>query len=347
MTPPVTRLFLAFALVALVSACRAEEPLPFTPEYAGDLMARVNGDAILKNEVLAKMGRKIEGIRNVNRGRPEEFKRDFLEFFDRTLISMVSDRVVSQKAKSRGFSISDEEVESREREIVRERAGGDREKWKEMLAQSDLTMTEWHELIKAEMTEEVVLSSWMDNSAIFVQPGVALAYFNANPGEFQHPERVKLRVLCFRGQRGSEDRALRLADSLRRQVEAGADFAGLTKWSDSDVQRDAPVDLEWRTRKDLEDPLADAVFKASEGTIVGPVKGESGIYLARVEGREEARKISFEDAQKGIMDQLRSKRWREQMEEATMKLMSESVVEFKPEHLRQWFELQKERREGR
>lgn len=334
----------ATLLLAVASSIRAEEPLPLPYPYEN--MAQVNGEVILKGQVIKKLGRRIEGLRNAARS-PEEFAKDLQHEFDNALIGLVSETAVRQEAKKHHLEVSDEEVDVREREIVQERAGGDREKFKELIGQSGLGITEWRGMLREELLEEMVVREKLDTTAIFVTPREALQFYKDHPGDFRHAERVRLTVLKIAWRRGAEDRALRQAEGLRRQVEAGADFKGLTQWSDSDVRRDAPVDLDWRTRADLDPALADAAFAAAAGTFVGPIKGESGMYLARIEGREDAKEIPFEEAQQAIMGHLRSLKYRDQCKVATLRLMTEAVIEFKPEHLQHWFEGEKAKVQGR
>lgn len=322
-------------LLVLPLAAAAEEPLPLPYPYEN--MAQVNGEVILKRDVLKLLGRRVEGLRNAARS-PEEFARDLQEEFDRALWRLVGDTVVRQQAKKDLIEVSEEEVDVREREIVQELAGGDREKFKELIAQSGLGISEWRARLKEQICEEIVLHRRIDSNASFVPPAAVADYYASHPAEFRRPDRVRLTLLRLSPRRGAEERALRLAEGLKRQVEAGADFKGLTRWSDEEVQRDAPVDLDWRTRGDLEPALADAAFGAAEGALVGPIRGESGIYLARVEGREPGKDVSFEDAQAGIIRKLRSEQWREQYEEARLKLMTAAVIQFKPEHLQRWYE---------
>ncbi len=338
------RFRLAAPLLLAAALARAEEPLPLPYNYEN--MAQVNGEVILKGQVIRKLGRRVEGLRNAARS-PEEFARDLKEEFDKALIELVSEVVVKQEAKKNHIEVSEEEVDVREREIVQERAGGDREKFKELIAQSGLGITEWRGMLRDELRQEMVVRDRLDSTSVFVTPDEAIQFYKDHPAEFRHPERVKLVVLKIAWRRGAEERAVRLAEALRRQVEAGADFKGLSQWSDADVQRDAPVDLDWRTREDLDPALAKAAFDAAPGTFVGPVKGESGMYLARVDAREEAKAVPFEDAQQPIMGHLRALKYRRAYEEATQKLMTEAVIEFKPEHLKRWFEGLKEKAQGR
>ncbi len=335
---------LSAAFLAAASQGRAEEPLPLPYPYEN--MAQVNGEVILKGQVVKKLGRRIEGLRNAARS-AEEFAKDLQAEFDNALIALVSETVVRQEAKKNHLVVSDEEVDVREREIVEERAGGDREKFKELIGQSGLGITEWRGMLRDQVLEETVVRGKLDSTAVFVTPREAFQFYKDHPEDFRHAERVRLTVLKIAWRRGAEERAVRLAEGLRRQVEAGADFKGLSKWSDAEVQRDAPVDLDWRTREDLDPALAGAAFSAEVGTFVGPVKGESGMFLARIEGKEAAKEVPFEEAQQAIMGHLRSLKYRDQYKAATLLLMTEAVIEFKPEHLQRWFEGEKAKALGR
>ncbi|MCE9584903.1 MAG: peptidyl-prolyl cis-trans isomerase [Planctomycetes bacterium] len=333
------------AVLALAGCVSAEEPLPLP--FTEGWVAKVNGDPILASDVITKMGDRIAGLRN-SHPRREDFARELELLFDQTLYRLALDRVVQQKAKRMNIQVSDDEVETEVKEEIKREADGNREKFVEQIAQKGFSMSSYKDVLKSQMLGERILGGNIDHTATFVRPEEVFAFFKDHPELFTRQERVRPRVLRIvaRGP-GAADKALRYAEGLKRQVEAGADFAGLVKWSEGDVEREAPVDLEWRERGDLDPVLVQPVFDAEVGAIVGPVQGETGVYLVKVEGHEASTTVSFETAQSAISSEIRREKVRIEIARADHQLLKEAVVEFRVERCRHWYEDQAEDGAGR
>ena len=328
----------------LVLASLPASRLSFAEEKASDLpipypqgrIAQVNEDVILTSDVENAIRDLVPGLRNTWPN-PEKFAQELAILFDRQLVSMVHDRVIDQEAHKNRITVSDAELDVRERELVEDEAGGDRERYKALIAQQGRTISTWRETLRQRMVREKLIMAMYDRAGLYVSPEDIRVYYRQHPEEFKHPERVRPRILrIVAGSPAASDRARRTAEGLRRQLDAGADFAALSRWSDPDPEQ-AQEEPDWRVRGDLDPALEDAVFASKPGTLIGPVAGKDGFYIARVEAREPAKVETFEEAQSRILRRLQNPKFQKAIMELEDKLLEKAYVWVGPDHLKPLF----------
>ena len=139
-------------------------------------------------------------------------------------------------------------------------------------------------------------------------------YFEANRGEFLHPEQIEVEEILVESE--SE------AAELRRRIESGADFGALAR---SRSLR-SPEVRDDRGRFHLhqyESPrfggLVEAVVDAEAGQLTGPVEVEEGFTLFRILSRER-RQESWEEARARATSKLRRQRHRRAFNEYMQEL---------------------------
>ena len=139
-------------------------------------------------------------------------------------------------------------------------------------------------------------------------------YFEANRGEFLHPEQIEVEEILV----DSESEAA----ELRRRIEAGADFGALA----GARSLRSPEVRDERGRFHLhqyESPrfggLVEAVVDAEAGELTGPVEVEEGFSLFRILSRER-RQETWEEARARATSKLRRQRQRRAFNEYMQEL---------------------------
>ena len=139
-------------------------------------------------------------------------------------------------------------------------------------------------------------------------------YFEANRGEFLHPEQIEVEEILVESE--SE------AAELRRRIEAGSDFGALAR---EHSQRSLEIrDDEGRFHVHrYEAPrfggLVEAVVDAEAGELTGPVEVEEGYSLFRILSRER-RQETWEEARARATSKLRRQRQRRAFNEYMQEL---------------------------
>jgi len=130
----------------------------------------------------------------------------------------------------------------------------------------------------------------------------ARAFYDGNPSSFERPEQRRVRHILIAG---VDDASRAKAEDVLRQLNAGADFAALAQKDSADTGSAAKGgDLGWFGRGRMVAEFDQAVFSATPGETVGPVKTTFGYHIIRVEAAREAGKVPFDDVGGAIIEQL-------------------------------------------
>ena len=133
---------------------------------------------------------------------------------------------------------------------------------------------------------------------------------------YRASEEVKVSHILFDTRTHDADAALSRADEARAKLVAGADFAALAKEvSDDRTARENGGELGWFGRGRMDPDFTNAAFALkSVGDLSEPVRSRFGYHLIRLEGRQPARQLSFDEVKDRIMADLRTSYIKDQRE---------------------------------
>jgi peptidyl-prolyl cis-trans isomerase D len=131
------------------------------------------------------------------------------------------------------------------------------------------------------------------------------------------PAQIKLRQILVKVPRDADDKAEKKArekaDAIVERIKKGAKGTGKDAATFAEVARQASDDaatkarggdLGWRARggTNLQGEAEDKLFAAKEGALVGPLKGNDGFVIAKVEGAREGH-VPFDKAKRELAEE--------------------------------------------
>jgi peptidyl-prolyl cis-trans isomerase D len=132
--------------------------------------------------------------------------------------------------------------------------------------------------------------------------------YESRRSEFDRPEQARARHVLVRFEAGDDaakQEARKRIDALRERIVAGADFAEVAmQASEDDATRAKGGDLGWISRGAVVKPLEDAAFGQAPGALGEVIETAQGFHLVRVEERQPARVVPFEEAQLQVAQDL-------------------------------------------
>src|SRR5262245_21426830 len=133
--------------------------------------------------------------------------------------------------------------------------------------------------------------------------------YDAERSQFDRPEQARVRHILMRVEPGADaatkEAARKRIDALREKLAAGADFADVARESGDDPATQAlGGDLGWIQRGGIVKPLEDAAFSQAPGALGEVIETPQGFHLVRVEERQPARVVPFEEAQQQVAQEL-------------------------------------------
>ncbi len=148
----------------------------------------------------------------------------------------------------------------------------------------------------------------------------ARAYYESHPEEFtrQQDEMRASQILVP---------TLEEANSLRRQIEEGADFSRLARERSNDPSSIQDGDLGYFTREDLLSEISKAVFAAAPGALLKPVKTEFGYHVLLVTDLQKTGTVRpFEMVQDEISGRLSREKERQELDLFLQELRQASSI---------------------
>lgn len=344
---PASRPLLGVLLAALL--CLLHARLAAAGEQIADfIVAKVNDEIITSADVRKEILPALEALEN-NMVLDEKARRQRkIDLWTRAVRDKVEEVLALQSARKLGIQVEKREVDRHFDNLVEQ--VGSRQRVQEFATERGLTLTELRQTLRRQLTirklieQKIGLGAHGGDDArrqthdSYIRPAELRRYYNQSidgeTGEFVQAESVKLRMILLpwpdptTARRGEDPKQTtrRLARSLMRLLEKGADFGTLSRihspkhlaqhdgeWRDYD-ESGKLLAWSWVDRQPFREPLQSAIFRLDRGQITPPIEMDGGIYIAQVVDKQEWRVIPFHEAQHLIRAKLHRERMRENLE---------------------------------
>jgi peptidyl-prolyl cis-trans isomerase C len=282
----------------------AEEKLPknTVARVSSDIrvVATVNGDPITLAEFQERFGRM--GIKPERDAVPE-IKVEFLN-------RLIERKMMLIEAKRKRIKVEPPEIDKK-MEALRAEYGKD---IKDLLANQGVDFEKW----KSDIWEDIMIERLIArevNKRVSVAPSDVRRYYQANPQEFERPERVRVRQIVV----ATEEEAKKVEERLQ----TGADFATLAREKSTAPEADRGGDLGYFALGEMPAEF-NVVFGLSKGGISGIVKSPYGFHVFKLEEKRQAGRMGLDEVSKGITEKLqrekedsRYKQWLKELRSRT------------------------------
>jgi len=272
-------------------------PAEVTPSVERPLAAMVNGQPIYLADYEKQVAQFEASLADEGLDLDSPEGKALLSQMRRQILEAMIEQVLIEQAAAReGVTVSEEEVEAKVQEALRE--GGGEEKFHQWLAANHLTMEDFKAMLRAQLLGEAMVER--------VTASVPTS-----------AEQVRARHILV----ATEEEAR----ELLRQLRAGADFAALARERSIDAStRQSGGDLGFFPRGALVVPpqVEEAAFALSPGQLSDVVASPYGFHIIQVLERDPNRPLSEE--MRYALKQQTFMRWlAEQKEKADIKLFVE------------------------
>lgn len=237
----------------------------------------------------------------------EQFEAEVLDF-------LVSYELALLEARSRGLSVTDEEIENEIDTVVTDYYGGDRAAFDQELATMNMTLDQLERDYRESMLLQKVYDEIVNDPSAVPEDEVA-AYYEDHKADYQTDETRTVRhILIAPGGEATGDtvaveltdadwaEALATAGKVRADLEAGADWSTeASLYSDDSGTKDLGGDLGTVFRGDMEQEFEDAVFSMPLDELSQPVKTVYGYHIIQVTGISEGEHTPLDEVRGEIV----------------------------------------------
>ena len=271
-------------------AAPAEPPKPVAAQLP-DVLARVNGDAIMK----ADFERALKTIEQRAGGPVPAERRD--EIYRGLLDQLVGLRLLSQEAKARKVTIADGDVDKRIAEISKQFAS--EEVFKQMLAAQQVSADKFRADQRDDLAVNKMLAEALKDK-VAATPEQVNEFYKNNPDRFKQGERVRASHILVAVPQNAEAtakvKARQKAEGLLKKIRAGEDFATLAKENSEDPGSAIQGgDLGYFQPGQMVGPFNDVAFKLAPGTVSDLVETQFGFHIIKVAEKQTARTVPLDE----------------------------------------------------
>jgi len=201
------------------------------------------------------------------------------ELFDKVLLV--------QEARRRGYRPEAERVRKTLDAMLADyqKRYGEREDWPDYRARLERRL-------RAFLENQSILIQLKNDLAKVPDPDEAAVrrYYAQHPDKFTSPEQLRVAVILLRVAPSSSaavwDQAMAEGKRIHKQLQAGADFAGLARLHSADDSAEAGGDMGYLHRGMLAPPVQDALDKLKPGEITPPLRLLQGVAIFKLIDRK-------------------------------------------------------------
>lgn len=265
---------------------------------------RVNGQTIPDEAIQFELERLV---RFYAQHMPEDRVREQMPLLKQKAIDQaIGSKLLIDEARRLDFTVLDEEVDARVREIV-EQCGG-QDAFEQMLTSQKMT----EEMVRAGIDQ----GRRVDQLVAKISEGLSdpteeamREHFESHAEEYANPPRVQAQHILVKAgpddeKEGEAAEARILA--IRKRIDEGADFADeAAAHSDCPSGKKTGGGLGWFSRGMMVPEFDEVVFSMAVGELSDPVKTQFGCHLIKKTAEDEGDEVEFEDVRDKVRDFLR------------------------------------------
>jgi peptidyl-prolyl cis-trans isomerase C len=312
----------AQAAAPQTAAAQPEPPKP-VPAQLPDVIARVNGENVTKQEFQEFVGN-LEGRAG---GPVPAEQRD--QVYRRVLDQIVGYKLLQQEAKARKVAVPDAEVDERIGEIKKQFPSED--VFMQTLVDRKMTVDQ----MRADAREDMAIGKMIEAeiaATVAVKPEQVQEFYDKNPDQFKQEERVRASHILIavpqNGDAAAKTQARAKAEQILKDVKSGKDFAALAKEHSQDPGSAINGgDLGFFQQGQMVGPFNDTAFGMQPGATSDLVETQFGFHIIKVAEKQGGRTIPLDEVRPQVEQFLQNRNREEQTEAFVKSLRSKGKVE--------------------
>ena len=300
-----------------------QEPVKPVPAQLPDVLARVNGENVTKQE-FEEFVQNLEGRAG---GPVPAEQRD--QVYRGVLDQLVGYKLLLQESKARNVAIPDADVDARLAEIRKQFPSED--VFMQMLIQRRMTL----EQIRTDARQDMAIAKLIETEIAekaAVKPEQVQDFYAKNPDQFKQDERVRAShiLIAFpeKADAAAKAQAKAKADQVLKDVKSGKDFAALAKQHSQDPGSAVNGgDLGFFQKGQMVGPFNDVAFTLAPGAVSDVVETQFGYHIIKVAEKQPSRTVPLEEVRPQVEQYLQNQNRDQQTEAFVKSLRSKGKVE--------------------
>lgn len=303
-----------------------QQPVPAPTQLSPtSVVVTVNGVSITAADLDRQMGMVMNSMRN--RMPPEQLAQLAPRFRDQAINQLVAKQLLNEEVVKSNIEVGADELAEAKAKIEASLPPG--MALNDLLAQRNITP----EQFEKEFSEEFRINKLIEQQTkglTNVTSEEAKAFYDENPEQFAQPETATARHILIGFDPSDSDEAKAekkaKADKVREQLVAGGDFVALAATESDDPGSKDKGGVYTFPRGQMVPEFEAAAFAQNIGDIGPLVETRFGYHIIKVDERNEARTIPFDEVQTNLVQFLAMRKVQTAAQEYVENLRSNATV---------------------
>lgn len=285
-----TRIFLSF-LVFLNAAIVVQ-----SQQVVEAIVAVVNDEFISLSEYKQRHDNVYRLLREQLRG--EEFTRQYEIFKNSLMDNMITEVLLLQEARRKGFNATDE-VQAQIERMKEENGFTSDQQLIQALAKENVNFEDWKAGLEMQVLQQMVLGSEVGRY-IVVDDSEIVGYYNQHQEDYREPDEYTLKGIYVSSEEKTEEDVQSKKEEIEKRLKAGEDMSSLATQYGEGPEKDSQGDLGSFVSGQMLPNMEQAVEGLQVGELTDWIEMPSGWYILRLEDKRESRIKAFEEARDEI-----------------------------------------------
>ncbi len=318
---------------AVQPAGHVDQPNTPVGELAESIIARVNGEAILAQDVFASIRPQLaKAEAELPPGQLAQFRntliqRKLRDLIERQVLIQAAKKQIPEQGIKRMEQFADQEF-GKQLTVQMQRMGVNTEaELRRKMLETGESLDQWREYQRGTFIAQQFLRMQLA-SRLDVSRQEMLDYYHAHADAYKRDDAVRWSELFVSVEKhGAAESARVKADELVAQLRGGAALAELAKTESQGATADEGGQWDWTTRGSYVVAAVDeAIFTLPQGQISDPIEGPKGWHIVRVDERQTGGRQSFVDAQDEIRKAVREQKVQKESQRYVQELIKKSHI---------------------
>jgi parvulin-like peptidyl-prolyl isomerase len=283
------------------------------------VIAKVNGEIITLSEFEQ---RQLVAAQSANIAH-EHIQAYLQEKSPEILQDAIDELLLTQKADELGIRVRPEALDQVVEEIKKDNKITSEEQFKQELSREGLTLEALKRNIERSISKRRVISREIE-SKITVTEDELRAYYEKHQSQYRIKETLQLQEIVLKA---DDPRARAHADDIVKRARGGEDFAQLAQQNSTSSTKAAGGDLGRVLADELHAELRKATKSLTPGQVSDPVVLAGTLRILKLNQRDDARTIPYEEARASIEQELRQDRTKQQYAQYIEGLRKAAIID--------------------
>lgn len=312
----------------------AQEQSEDGPKVLDEIVAKVNDEIITLTDLQESLTRlEMDIEQNVK----DPSKRDaaFEDMKESLLGTMITNRIVVQKAEELGISDDiDQDVDMYIENVRQESGAPSLDIIDEYFRQRGSSLAQYRRSIREQMIIRSMISQFVYSKITLLTPEIE-SYYEEHKDEFTEEGKVKLAEIVLLTE-GKDKAAVReRAEEILAQVDS-ENFADMAREYSEGPTADQGGEIGEFKQSSINKTLREEVFSIEVGSHTGIIEADFGFQIVKVLDRTPTRVKPLQEVRGEISEALYEKKAGPEVEKYTNQLISESYIYVNPDYISEY-----------